>query len=84
MEHLCYCGKKIASKRLVLNQGEILICEDSKCKEKIEAELDASFRESHQGRSRQNYEYSAKITMWSIGLALLILLGVSLYHLISC
>ena len=84
MEHLCHCGKKVATKQLSTEDGSILLCDDDKCRRKVEDELNRLFMESHQGRSRQNYESSAKITMWSIGLVLLILLGLSIYHLFNC
>jgi hypothetical protein len=84
MEQLCHCGKKVATKQLSAEDGSILLCDDDKCRREIEDDLNRMFIESHQGRTRQNYEYSAKMSMVSIGLMFIILLAVFIYQLFNC
>ena len=83
MEHLCHCGKRVAAKRLVLDQGEIFLCEKPECKDRIVEQLDEDFRQFHQGRSRKSYESSAKIVTWTFSVMAIITIAYLFYSIVN-
>ena len=82
-KEMCYCGKKEATKRLSNEDGSISLCDDQSCRIKLEDELRRSFQDSHQGRTKENYEASVKINMAAIIVIGLILTGYGLYRILQ-
>jgi hypothetical protein len=82
----CYCGNENATKKLSspLHDGFIPICSNVECKTRVINEIEEiSFRDSHQGRSRNTYENSVKINTWSFILCVISLFLIGAYYVIK-
>lgn len=61
----CSCGAGApASKRIPFVDGDYYLCDDKRCKQRLELELEkAEFAKSFQGKSKQNYDTSLRIIL---------------------
>ena len=81
----CSCGaNKPASKVVSFNDGDYYLCDDKKCKQNLELELEkAEFARSFQGKSKQSYDLSLNIILAVGTLAWIFLIGYCIYYLVS-
>lgn len=81
----CSCGANApASSRVVFDDGDYYLCDDKRCKARLELELEKEeFARSFQGKSKQSYNSSLKIILWVGTLAWIFFLGYWIYRWIS-
>ena len=81
----CSCGKgEAATKKITFDDGDYYLCDDKKCKQNLELELEkAEFAKSFQGKSKQNYETSLEIILAVGTLAWIFLIGYFICYLVS-
>jgi len=81
----CSCGaNKPASKVISFDDGDYYLCDEKKCKQNLELELEkAEFARSFQGKSKQSYDLSLNIILAVGTLAWIFLIGYCIYYLVS-
>ena len=81
----CSCGANApASSRVVFSDGDYYLCDDKRCKARLELELEKEeFRRSFQGKSKESYDLSLKIILAVGTLGWIFFLGYGLYWLIT-
>ena len=81
----CSCGANApASKRIVFDDGDYYLCDNTLCKDRLELELEkAEFARSFQGKSKQSYDTSLNIILAVGTLAWIFLIGYVIYYLLS-
>lgn len=87
-KQICCCGKAEATRRLVNEPNSdnfFYLCSDDNCKIRLETELaENQYRQDFlQGKSRRSYEYSLRITMYTLALGALTLAIVGIYYFIE-
>jgi len=81
----CSCGANApASKRIPFDDGDYYLCDDKRCKARLELELEkADFARSFQGKSKQSYDTSLRIILAIGTLAWIFFIGYGIYYLVS-
>lgn len=96
MEYQCYCCESEATRKMVIEpSGDsfLLCCDNEACSDHIRKMLsdpkfreeadEQEFRRTHQGRSRKNYEASAKTTLIAVGILGAVMTAFAVYKILQ-
>lgn len=84
--HSCSICSKPAERKIGVEPevGQLYICSNEDCKDQVISQLeDIAFRDSHQGRSRQNIDYAEWASAVAVVVLIAVCVGAFMYNLLK-